>query len=93
MLMMYTDRWVVPLLWGPLLAAGVAAALWGPWVASDAGGLSAVAAQMASGVMLWELTEYSLHRWVCTHVSTLHQMHSSLNVPMTSMYIHGLGVF
>jgi hypothetical protein len=73
----------VPLLWGPLLAAGVAAALWGPWAASDAGGLSAAAAQMAGGVLLWELTEYSLHRWVCTlrvcvmsHAMQCHCVHS-----------------
>jgi hypothetical protein len=80
-----TDRWVVPLLWGPLLAAGVATTMWAPWAASNAGGLSAAVAQMAGGVMLWELTEYSLHRWVCTNDSTLHHMHSSVTVHMLSM--------
>jgi hypothetical protein len=42
----------------------MAVALWQPWTASDAGGFAAVASQMAAGVLLWELTEYSLHRWV-----------------------------
>lgn len=60
----FVRRWVVPLLWGPLLAAGIAAALWRPCAAGDAGGLAAVAAHFAAGALLWELTEYSLHRWV-----------------------------
>lgn len=79
----------MPLLWGPLLALGVAAALWGPWAASDAGGLSAVAAQMAAGVMLWELTEYSLHRWVCTsgicimhHHRCCSTLHMCIDLPL-----------
>jgi hypothetical protein len=58
---------VVPLLWGPLLAAGMVAAFWRPWAALDGGSTAAVAAQMAAGVLLWELTEYSLHRWVSGH--------------------------
>lgn len=50
-------RWVVPLLWLPLAAAlAVRAAATLP--------LHTLAALAAAGVVLWQLIEYSMHRWV-----------------------------
>lgn len=54
----------MPLLWGPLVATGLAAVFWQPAGAGDARGAVAVAALVAAGALLWQLAEYSLHRWV-----------------------------
>lgn len=51
----------MPLLWAPVIAAGAA------WCLRRAGGATeyaAVVAQAAAGLLLWQLAEYSLHRWV-----------------------------
>lgn len=64
-------RWVVPLLWGPLVMAGLAACL------ADAAGhggppaVGSAAAHVGLGAVLWQLAEYCLHRWVRFHASRL----------------------
>ena len=62
-------RWVVPLLWLPLAAwcawSAWAAALSRPGGGGSGGGgtLASLAALVVAGVLLWQLIEYSLHRW------------------------------
>lgn len=59
---------MVPLLWGPLVVASLAAALWRPAVEGDVQGVAAAISQIVAGVLLWQLAEYSLHRWVSSVV-------------------------
>lgn len=61
------SRWVVPLLWLPLVAYAFRSAL--------LTALPAAAALLlaAAGVVTWQLVEYCIHRWglhVCTNTGT-----------------------
>lgn len=51
-------RWVVPLLWLPVAALLARRALRAGLL------LGPVAALAAGGVLLWQLIEYSMHRWL-----------------------------
>jgi sterol desaturase/sphingolipid hydroxylase (fatty acid hydroxylase superfamily) len=52
-------RWIVPLVWGPILAGILLQCL----VARQARTM-AMAATFASGILLWQLMEYSIHRFL-----------------------------
>ncbi|KAL4423877.1 hypothetical protein ABPG75_001178 [Micractinium tetrahymenae] len=68
--------WVVPLLWLPvaaLLAARASATL----------PLQSLAALAAAGVLLWQLIEYSLHRWL------FHAVPSSPQLIVAHFLMHG----
>ena len=54
----------MPLLWGPLLAGGLAACLWSAAAHGGASAAAVAAAQAAAGAALWQLAEYCTHRWV-----------------------------
>jgi 4-hydroxysphinganine ceramide fatty acyl 2-hydroxylase len=54
-----TAWWVVPAVWLP-----VCAALWAPYARSPQADPAEAAVLLASGVFIWTLVEYSLHRWV-----------------------------
>lgn len=71
-------RWVVPLLWLPLAALLAWRAL-----APGALPLATVAALAAAGVVLWQLIEYSLHRWL------FHTVPSSPHAILLHFLMHG----
>ena len=71
-------RWVVPLLWVPM-----AALLAWRAVASSALALVPAAVLAATGVVLWQLLEYSLHRWL------FHAIPSSPQAVILHFLLHG----
>lgn len=56
---------MVPLLWGPLVAVGITASLAASLASGGAAAAAITTTHMACGVALWQLSEYSVHRWVC----------------------------
>lgn len=58
------DRWVVPLLWGPLVAVSITASLAASLASGGAAAAAVTAAHMACGAALWQMSEYTVHRWV-----------------------------
>lgn len=55
---------MIPLLWGPLVAAGLAGCLTGAAARGGAPAVCGAAAQAVAGAVLWQLAEYCTHRWV-----------------------------
>lgn len=65
-----TPWWVVPLLWGPLVAASITASLAASLASGGKAAAAATAAHVAGGAALWQITEYCVHRWVFHAVPT-----------------------
>lgn len=67
-----TPWWVVPLLWGPLVAAGIVVSLAASLTAGGATSAAVTVAHMGAGAVMWQLAEYSVHRWVFHAVPVRH---------------------
>lgn len=59
---LYFGRWVVPLVWAPVVAWGISTALRSR--AEIGASAAAVVAALLLGFLIWQALEYSIHRFV-----------------------------